>query len=620
VIRPLILKELREHRWVLLALWLFGTVSLIGLTKVDRDAGSPLAAFRGLTLIFGSLSILALANRLVVREFSGRTQLFLETLPVSRAGVIAVKWLLGAALVAAPMVVGLAVSLHSAAGQTVLTPRFVALVAARSFTFLLFGYSLAFLIGLTGRYRFLLWGALFIGAFAADSYAQLPVQQWSPLQLVTESMVFERSALPLADLSVTLLMSALLVAMTFALAVASEGSLVVALSQRMSPREKVVIAVALIGLSWSIGLMEARKPKPAFALHDVVGNETESALVAIARADRVSDATSRLLGARMSADLRDLRDYLSLSKIPKVFVLPDASIDSDIYQRAELPGSDGVVLRGAINSTRFDQEQFRAYALEQILEWYSHKRATQEERLWLLDGFAQWQGARSSASRQELLTVRAAVAGRIMNGDAPGLESALGHWLKVREQLGDCLSDALAWRAVTLLAEELGADRFRALMTALFGKQLPDDGRAPLRETSVVAVWRQTGAPAPLEFSRQFQSALQLDQSRLTDKLAAIAIPAAEFRAERMGGRVFEVHYRLGSDSGPVAAFSVRYGALGPWEREVDRERLARVDATSSGVLPSSFQSDTRLFTAIELRDTALGCTIRVGARRWDVR
>src|SRR4029077_8165943 len=111
-----------------------------------KDEGSPLVAFRELIFLVGLLSILVLANRLVVREYSGRTQLFLETLPVSRAQVVAVKWLTGAILLAIPMAIGYAVTLHVAFAQVLLTPRLILLIAVRGATFLGFAYSLAFLI------------------------------------------------------------------------------------------------------------------------------------------------------------------------------------------------------------------------------------------------------------------------------------------------------------------------------------------------------------------------------------------------------------------------------------------------------------------------------------------
>jgi hypothetical protein len=325
------------------------------------------------------------------------------------------------------------------------------------------------------------------------------------------------------------------------------------------------------------------------------------------------------LADKMSSDLHELQTYLSLSAGPGMFVLPDASIDSDVFLRATLPSSDGVVVRGAIGAEHFDQEEFRAYAIEQALEWYTHDRARQEDRRWLLDGFTQWWIARASSARQDQLTQRAALAARMLHFESSHLDEQLHHWLMVREQLGDCLSDALAWRAVALLVQELGPDRFRQLTTALFGRRLPDDARAAFLESSFNNAWRHADAPAFPTFAEGLRVALQADQVRAAATPDAIVQAPVIFQATAMGGSAFEVHYRLGAINAANPPFAVRYAEIGPWQPELDRESLARVDATRSGVLPRSFQRGAILFTAIELRDTHLACTLRLGARRWEL-
>jgi hypothetical protein len=619
VIRPLVFKELREHRWVLLMLWIAGGVALLGLLKIARDEGSPLVAYRTMVWVFGVLSILILANRLVVREFSGRTQLFLETLPISRVQIIAVKWLTGAVLLAIPLGIAFAIVLHAAAGKSLLTARFIELIAIRSGSFLLFAYALAFFVGLTGRYRYVLWGALLLTAFAMDSLTQTPVAQLAPLHVAATSMVFERFELPMADLAVTWAAAAFLVVATFVLALAAEGSLVVALSQRMSPREKVAVTVAVLAILSLVGQMEARKPKPAFKLHDAVYGGSGIAPVAIGEADEVSDDAAKTVADRLSADLQELQTYLSLTAIPSLTVLPEESIDSDIFMRATLPSSDGVVLRAALGADRFNEDAFRTYALGEELDWYSHSRARQEDRLWLLDGFTQWWSTRNDPERQQQLRLRAAAAWQMLHRDGATIQDELSHWLSARERLGECLSDGLAWRAASLLTEELGANQFQGLMKALFGTRLPDNGRAPLLEESLNRAWSQSGALPLSNFADRLQGALEDGQKKLEAQLKSIDLSRPTFAAVSMGGGVFEVHYGMGEGGRKALPFAVRYGAIGPWETELDRESLARIDASRPGVLPNSFERGFRIFTAIERRDSELACTVRLGAQRWEI-
>ncbi len=117
-----------------------------GFCTLPETKAAPWPPSGDSIFLLGALSVLTLANRLVVREYTGRTQLFLETLPVSRAQVVAVKWLTGAVLLAIPMAAGFAVTLHVAFAQVTLTSRFIQLIAVRGGTFLLFAYSLAFFI------------------------------------------------------------------------------------------------------------------------------------------------------------------------------------------------------------------------------------------------------------------------------------------------------------------------------------------------------------------------------------------------------------------------------------------------------------------------------------------
>ncbi|QNA87999.1 hypothetical protein G4G28_05015 [Massilia sp. Dwa41.01b] len=126
-----------------------------------------------------------------------------------------------------------------------------------------------------------------------------------------------------------------------------------------------------------------------------------------------------------------------------------------------LPNADGVVVRAAFTSDSFDREGFRAYALASWMEWYSHGRAAEESRRWLLDGTAQWLVARDLPQQQDKLALRAAFAARLLQARGRGAERAVHAWLSVREELGPCLADALAWRMVASLAQQMGEPRFR---------------------------------------------------------------------------------------------------------------------------------------------------------------
>ena len=78
---PLLRKEAREHGPVLAATAVIGLVALFTILGVAEDAGGRFVGLARFLLTMGPLIALVLANRLLVREYSGRTQFFLETLP-----------------------------------------------------------------------------------------------------------------------------------------------------------------------------------------------------------------------------------------------------------------------------------------------------------------------------------------------------------------------------------------------------------------------------------------------------------------------------------------------------------------------------------------------------------
>lgn len=618
--RALLRKEWREHRWVLLATLLVLAAAQFATLMSVGTMGSPMVAFQKLVAVFGPLMALILVNRLVVREYMGRTQLFLETLPVSRTQVIALKWLLGAGLLFMAMAACLGITLLAARGQVALTPHYIALLAVRGASFTLLSYALAFAIGLTGRYRFIIWGVLVGCIITADAAGQAAAAHWPPFYLVQESMVYERVQLPLRAVLITCALAAALVAATFALALSAQGSLVVALSRRMTPREKSGVTIGILLLVAGISVIESRKPKPAFRLRDAVHSEAGPAVaVGIAGSSSQAQALANLL----SSDLAQLQSFLALPSVPALAALPDDTLDGDAFQRAALPNADGVVVRAAFTNSQFDREGFRAYALASWMQWYALGSSAREERRWLLDGAAQWLVARGLPQQQEKLALRAAFAARLLQARHRDAGSAVRQWLTVREELGACLSDALAWRMVSSLAQQMGEQRFQALGRAVLAVRPPNDARASLFEPSFAQLLARAQAPDQAMLARQFARLFSAEQARLAGTLDQIAMPRASFTARRMEGSAYEVRYQLGAADDEAAAklpFSVRYVTLGPWDAQIAAEVLARVDTTRAGVLPASFARGTRLFTAVERQEALLGCSVRLAAQRWEVK
>lgn len=617
MIHPLVRKELREHRWVLILMWLLCALSLIALLESARRAGSPLMAYRNLVMIFGPLLALALANRLVVREYSGRTQLFLETLPMGRAQVVTVKWLVGAVCLLLPMAAGFALVLLLAGSSVELTNRFIVMLALRGAAFLLFVHALAFVVGLTGRYRYLLWLALIAVAVAVNIFGQLPYQQWPPSLLVSDAMPYQREEFPVHALWMTGAATVVLIAAAYTLALGFQGSWVVKMAQRMSLREKVISTALFISVMYVVVLVQDRKPKPPFSLQDAVASSSDLPKVVVARAEGVGEDGAAKLARDIALDLQSLREDLSITELPVVAVLPDVSIDPDLFTAAALPDSDGVVVRGALGAPGFDAAGFRAYTLAHVLDWHMEGRAAREGRRWLLDGFSRWRVARSDATQRDLLTLRATAALQMIESRNESLEQAFDHWLTTREALGDCLGDSLAWRATQALADSMGEQKFRDFSRALFSERPPGDIRAFLGEKSVDTLLRRAGAPGMKSQAGDLQATMRREAA----VQATLPPWKVSFSAAPMRGSAFELRYAVAStDAAPLPPFAVRYTRVGPWKGELTRAGMERFDATASGVLPASFPRGEHVFTAVEVHSPQLGCALRFGARRWEIR
>src|SRR5207302_1457092 len=78
VTRALLGKELREHQWIIAAVVvLFAGLDAVSLFEGSDERGA-LESLQQQIALYGVIAALVFANRLVVREYTGRTQLFLE--------------------------------------------------------------------------------------------------------------------------------------------------------------------------------------------------------------------------------------------------------------------------------------------------------------------------------------------------------------------------------------------------------------------------------------------------------------------------------------------------------------------------------------------------------------
>lgn len=614
----LLRKEWREHRgaWVLFHLF-FGVMLVLIVFAGDRYAtkGSVFELLKVPVAVLGSAGALYVANRLVVREYGQRTQLFLEALPLSRTRILVTKLWLGATVLLLPLALTFLVLWAMAGEHEEVTPRFLLLLGLRAATPVLLGWAFFVLAGLVGRYRNPLYILLLLSAFTADHLTDFDLSKTGPFALLGTDFAFERQRIPWEHLGVCWALAGVAVGVCFGLVLYRDGTLAELLSQRMSHREKVFIACVFVGLIVVTSMMEQAKQRKPFALHQAEQSQVKDTAVQVASGVGFSTEEARRMADRLAGDLGALSDYLGLPKLPTVAVLPIRELDADVFQRAKLEKADGVVVRANLAAPDFDVRAFEAFLFREVLIHASEGVVRREERQWLLDGFTTWWAHRDGDAQR--LPLRAAVASR------EDFDSR--HWLSTRERLGPCLSGALAARGVQVLHERLGETGFQAVMRGVLA-QPPGTGFWGMwHEPRLDALLREQGTLSEDELSRLWREALRKEReahadvveplSRLSPTLSLVAESEETFRLE---------HTLKAREAQELPSrYALLYSKLVPFANEVAADELSRQDtraSTGEARLPRTLARGERWLFVMQVESERLGCPVRLLAERREIR
>jgi hypothetical protein len=594
-------KELRDHGWVLCAAAMLSGVVLWGLLLTSDKVGGRFSALVRFVAWIATLDALLLSNRLFVREYAGRTQLFLETLPIGRGVVFATKWLLGCACMLLVTGAAFVANLRWVRQSEAVAGADAGATLWCALAFTLALWSVSVVAAMLGRYRYAAWLglALFLGALV--SVGGIPLASLAPFRLLGEDVAMARSTEMASALISAAAIAALAAGCAAALALCGSGAMASALAQRMTTRERVFVLVSLIAGSFVVSTLEKKPVKPTFVLADAELVRGARASVGVMRTRDMTRAAARALATLLHADADSLITTLSLvlEPPPSIFVLPQQGLDRHVVQRAGLEKSDGIVLRAAPD---VPPARLRAHVIHALLGEQTLQRALREDRHVVLDGFSAWWALQGDPDAREAWWLRAA--------SAPGTLGAesLSAWATTSERLGPCIADAVAFAVVDVLDRELGRERLLELARATFVRP-PDDLRV-IFERPPALLLERAGVPWP--------------------RLAALVEGARrDVRAERaaaLAGRPdlrAEVHVRFRPDRGfaleaslnQPAEFWVSYAVLSPWPGQSGE--MPRLDVRGRhAVVPLSPPRGSRVFVAVETEDALLGCPIRLAASR----
>lgn len=626
MIRTLLHKEWIQHRAALAVLvvlvWMGWTLAMLPVLARGGEL-VLLDQFRNFVLVYGILAASWICHRLIALEYRGRTQLFLEGLPVSRPAMVVVKY-----------GVGMTVFLGLLAGTTLLTLAFQtlrhgldaslsAMVALRVGAVGWFFFNLCFVMAFAGRYRFAIWIGLLLTLLAVHELTAVRVNEVGPFGLMDQRFAFEQGWPRLGALGSTLVGGTLCLVGALAMGWMREGSVAALLAENMSHREKVMVALVLGGGVFAVSVLDERRQKDPFDLPDAAVDSRPGVVVKVPW--EVTDASRR---ARVTADhLSAVRQFLDLPSLPPVFLVGRTDFDGRHFERGTLDQAEGVHVQANFSAADWDEERFHSWLIREVLLATTRQRAALESRRWVLEGFSSWWMA-AGRGADPLDTDRRLALRACYGAPRPLTADHLNRWLQFREQTGPEIAAAVAWSGLRALERRKGGDALREVLRRTLGVVRPVDGR-------VLWMDRDGAFSAALELAAGMERDAWLAawneeiegvRSRLEEPLAGLPRIQCTVSFEPLSpeSRMLKYQVHWEPSPSPRAAWSFLHAELSAVDTEilptsVQRERHGH-GGEPVGTLPGSMAVGLRIATTAAIEVPALGCEVIAGWKRHDVR
>ncbi|HEX4998632.1 MAG TPA: hypothetical protein VFY29_10415 [Terriglobia bacterium] len=640
MIRRLIIKELQEHWLPLSALVAVSFTGLFLVTLgsiVTEEAGNVLGALRSFLLTFGLPIALVISNRLVVREYQGKTQLFLESLPLTRARMIAVKYALGLVVMAGFVAVSLVMLLPVAAHRQPLTARFVEIVALRALVFTFLVYAYFFATGMLGRYRMAIYALTLVGLVVLTMTTDLELARFGPFALMNQTFPFEWDAFPVEPLLMAFGLGAAFSVLAFALALTREGSTAAMLAEKMSHREKMFVAAMLLGLMFLGGIFGKKPEKQPFAMPGAIVRHSPHATVSVDPGRDEDLEAARALASQVDKDIDGVVEYLGLKNSPPVYVAARRDLDPNLYERGELLNSEGVLARANFAAGGFDVDRFRMWLIREFVVTATDQRAELESKSWVLDGLGPFwiNGHRAAPATDGLLSDRR-LALRALYGTGAGTETRqtslaaadLRNWRSFRERFGEGVAAGVAWSGLDVLSRHQGPERTRQFLQAVLASPAPKDVRALAFEWQNgvdVQLERIAGVPAS-RFLTMWREELDAARSALQADLARLPRLDGALLFAPLSPETRTAQYRVAFEPAPAAdapRVTLLHADLSGFSASVAPQELQREDIdvihASSGELDGTWSRGARVYWTFSAEVTDLGCDVISGWKSQDI-
>lgn len=454
------IKDCREHGLALFSLAV-GLVAVVILSLAQQRIGefsmSGFEVVRFALITVLPLIAFILGNRLIVREYTGGTRLFVEGLPLRTATPLIVKCLTGwiYLVLLGGVLIGLATVLAKAAEFIDL--RYLLILLLKTSTIITLYWSIVFFGSLTGKLRLLVY--LIVG-FALLTLFNLPdfdQSRLAPVALMDRQLfVFERDVIPWMQIIQTLGIALVFFIAGFCLAFINEGSAIEQLGKPLSKRNFAAIGLLGFGVfGVYANLQEKRQDNTyEFTGEQVLRNEIPA--IEISYLESQYQPVAEKIKTDLVAILSRFLSDTGLADIPKLQIALNTELDStEIYPRF----TEGVMV--TVNYTdynHYEHAMMNTVGLHHQLLLLTNNRWDYETRHWLLDGVARWwvEGgaeAPDSINNPEHF-VKAIVALRRIDENIHPLLL----WQLITDQYGFEAAGAMAYTALLYLAELQGPD------------------------------------------------------------------------------------------------------------------------------------------------------------------
>ena len=631
----LIQKDFSQHliSFVFLSSFMFFIYGLYMLgTLVSPRTMGFLASEGTYLLVFIPMSAVVLGNRLIVKEYHGRTQLFIESLPISRIEMVLVKYFIGFAfLLFFTVFTVLITSLFSYRSDPV-SGKFLMILLSRSTMFCYFAWSFLFAMGFIGRFRIPIYLLMIFSLIVIKMTSELDITREGPLALIMSDFSLERYSYPARQLFQTFLLGSGCFALALTISLINEGSIAESLAKPMSQREKAVIGVLIFGFILSAGLLESKRVKDPYKFNSdaVIVSETEPIEILYIHDELKPDA--EVLIKYLENKISDLRDTFGLKKIPPVRVAFRDSLDRDKFETAELSSNDGVLVRANFKDPdTWCINDFTSYLIKEILDHVTHDRTRFAPKQWLHDGFSCWWAHGGFSMESEfhktlLLRSMFAIKEQTLN------PQIIKEWPVFQERFGEPVAEAVAYSGLAYLQTSKGRDTVINLVKSVYGREMPNDSRETIYEyfhPMAVIFEEQTGENWE-DFISGWTDWINKTGSLNEFKTKLAAIPEVKGKVDifKKEGNIREIIYEFNFNHIPDSGYvcSLLHKKLSPFDSVISPETLLREEIKymkdsefKQKHLTGKYNSGERVFLALEYDSDILGIPVRILSSRINI-